>query len=151
MEIHVESPRLADFAHIFWQSVGVFKVFAFHGEMGAGKTTLIAALCRYRGVRTSISSPTFSIINEYVTEEQTPVRIFHMDLYRLRDEQETESAGVSDLLDSGDYCFVEWPERAPSLFDEHTVHVHILTVSAESRRVQLKMPTGSVSKNNRNL
>jgi tRNA threonylcarbamoyladenosine biosynthesis protein TsaE len=140
METSFHLGELEKFAEQFWSSIGRFRVFAFHGQMGAGKTTIIGAICRYRGVTSHVSSPTFSIINEYVSATDSSVRIFHMDLYRLRDEEETESAGVSDVLRSGDYCFVEWPERAPLLFDEDTLHVYVETVSEDLRRVALKMP-----------
>ena len=140
MELTAQLQDLDAFASRFWEALGRFRVFAFHGEMGAGKTTLISALCHHRGVRSNVSSPTFSIINEYVTADHPPVRIFHMDLYRLRDEEETESAGVGEWLRSGDYCFVEWPERAPNLFDDHTVHVYVDAISPEERHVEVKMP-----------
>src|SRR5215218_9710010 len=89
------------------------RVFAIKGDMGSGKTTFITALCRVLGVVGTIGSPTFSIINEYISKDGV---IFHMDLYRLSNEQEAMQAGVEDALYSGNYCFVEWPEKAPRLF-----------------------------------
>ena len=105
-------------------------VFAFHGEMGAGKTTFIHALCDRLQVTSRVSSPTFSIINEYSSPSG---RIFHIDLYRLRDEQEALRAGVEDCLYSGETCFVEWPQRAPGIFPPQTTHFQ-LTVHGEGTR-----------------
>jgi tRNA threonylcarbamoyladenosine biosynthesis protein TsaE len=106
--------------------------------MGAGKTTTIAALCRYKGVRDAVASPTFSIINEYsFTENDIQKKIFHIDLYRLKDEEEVVQTGVEDCISSGEICFVEWPEKAPFLFDENTVHVVIQPVSEIVRQMEI--------------
>ncbi|GAB3014644.1 tRNA (adenosine(37)-N6)-threonylcarbamoyltransferase complex ATPase subunit type 1 TsaE [Niabella terrae] len=102
------------------------RVFAFNGNMGAGKTTLITALCRKLGVTETISSPTFSIINEYEYKMGNATDlIYHMDLYRLKDQEEAITAGIEDCLYSGHYCFVEWAERAPELFGEGTVCIYL--------------------------
>lgn len=112
-------------------------VFAFHGSMGAGKTTLIHALCAEKGVQDVVGSPTFSIINEYAyTCEGTPKAIFHMDLYRLKDEEEARQAGVEDVLYSGHICLVEWPEKAPAIFPDDTVHVFIETIGDKIRKLE---------------
>lgn len=89
-------------------------VFALQGEMGAGKTSLITAVARFLGVKGPVGSPTYSIINEYAFADG---RIFHIDLYRLRDEEEMVQAGVVDAIDSGDFCFIEWPELAAAWLD----------------------------------
>jgi tRNA threonylcarbamoyladenosine biosynthesis protein TsaE len=94
--------------------------------MGTGKTTFIAALCRAKGVQSIPSSPTFSLINEYTLMSGDP--IYHIDLYRLRDEEEAREAGVEDCLFSGNFCLVEWPEKAPGIFPENTLHVRIETL-----------------------
>lgn len=106
----------------FLESVPQARVFAISGEMGAGKTTFISALCRTLGAKGALGSPTFSIINEYPIPSG---RIFHMDLYRLKSEQEAMQAGVEDALYSGAYCFVEWPEKAPDIFPDETMDVQI--------------------------
>jgi tRNA threonylcarbamoyladenosine biosynthesis protein TsaE len=117
------------------------KVFAFHGEMGAGKTTIISALCHYNGTNDVTGSPTFSIINEYsYFENGEAKKIFHIDLYRLKDEEEVIQAGVEDCVYSGSVCMIEWPEKAPGLFDDETVHVFIEHVSATERKVEVKLP-----------
>ena len=122
----------------FWKAVGEHKVFAFHGPMGAGKTTFIHALCDAKGVKDVVGSPTFSIINEYVYDcEGTKRPIFHMDLYRLNSEEEAQRAGVEDALYSGYLCMVEWPEKAPGIFPDGTVHVYIELMDTQSRRLKI--------------
>lgn len=114
MEFQIRRDGIDRFAQQFWAAVGSHRVFAFYGKMGAGKTTLIEALCRAKGVMESMGSPTFSIINEYrFRENGSESAIYHIDLYRLRDEQEIVQAGVEDCIYSGDICFVEWPQKAP--------------------------------------
>jgi tRNA threonylcarbamoyladenosine biosynthesis protein TsaE len=121
----------------FWEATKDKTVFALHGPMGAGKTTFIHALCEAKEVKDAVSSPTFSIINEYgYLCEGTPKVIFHIDLYRLKDEEEAQRAGVEDVLHSGHICFVEWPERAPGIFPEDTVQVFIETVNEKIRRLK---------------
>lgn len=110
------------------------KVFAFHGQMGAGKTTFIHALCEEIQVSSTVGSPTFSIINEYVYPGG---KLFHIDLYRLKDEEEAIRAGVEDCLYSGHVCLVEWPERAPDLFPENTLHVHLSVINPQTRSLQI--------------
>lgn len=111
------------------------KVWAIHGEMGAGKTTFIHALCEYLGVKSSIGSPTYSIINEYKSEEYGSM--YHMDWYRLKDEEEALQAGVEDCLFSGNLCFVEWPERAARLLPEKYLHITITVVDEKTRQIFL--------------
>jgi len=139
-QISIES--LNAFAAQFWGYVKDAKVFAFNGEMGAGKTTVIEALCRYKGVEDAMGSPTFSIINEYVYSENGEEKIiYHIDLYRLKNEQEIIQAGIEDCVYSGQICFVEWPGKAPNLFDENTVHVFIEALNENERTVKIKMPS----------
>ncbi len=88
---------------------GNIKVFAFIGEMGAGKTTFIKELCKILGSTDSFSSPTYSIVNEY----QSPKgRLFHFDFYRVKDAEELFDLGLEEYIDSGNYCFIEWPDLA---------------------------------------
>jgi tRNA threonylcarbamoyladenosine biosynthesis protein TsaE len=138
MEYEISLPGLDAFAATFWKEVEGASVFAFHGPMGAGKTTLITALCRHRGVPGGMSSPTFSIINQYAFEQNGRTgTIYHIDLYRLKDAAEIEGAGVEDCVYSGDPCFVEWPERAPHLFEEGAVKVYVEPLSEGLRRVKI--------------
>ena len=125
-------------AEQFWRMAGDAKIFAFHAPMGTGKTTFIQQLCIAKGVQSVVSSPTFSIINEYVYDcNGTKRAIFHMDLYRLRDEAEAIQAGVEDTLYSGYICLVEWPEKAPALFPPDTVHVHLERINADTCRCSI--------------
>jgi tRNA threonylcarbamoyladenosine biosynthesis protein TsaE len=111
------------------------KCFAFHGEMGAGKTTFIHSFCKLLRVSDTISSPTFSIINEYADNEGRSV--FHIDLYRLHDEREAIAAGVEDCIASDNYCFVEWPERAKNIFPVDTLHCNITVIDETTRNMKL--------------
>jgi tRNA threonylcarbamoyladenosine biosynthesis protein TsaE len=142
MECTVTLEELEDFSKRFWERVNHARVFAMHGTMGAGKTTIIEALCREKGVRSHMSSPTFSIINEYVFNDGGKEGvIYHMDLYRLKSEEEVIQAGVEDAIYSKAICFVEWPEKAPGIFDEHTVHLFIEPVNESVRKVIIELPT----------
>ena len=136
MELVFSLDQITEAAAKFWEWAGDASVFAFHGEMGAGKTTFIHALCDAKGVRDVVGSPTFSIINEYAYNNGRD-RIFHIDLYRLSGEAEAIQAGVEDCLYSGNLCLVEWPERAPGIFPETTRHVEIQFVDTETRRLRL--------------
>jgi len=136
--------KLNDFAVSFWQIVKDETLFAFHGEMGAGKTTIITALCKAKGVRDIISSPTFSIINEYRFYENEQERIiYHMDLYRLNSMEEIIQAGVEDCIYSNEICFIEWPEKAPQLLDQSTVHVFIKMIDDNTRQLKIQLPAAS--------
>jgi tRNA threonylcarbamoyladenosine biosynthesis protein TsaE len=142
MQFHVSLKDLDAFAKKFWESVGDAKVFAFHGEMGAGKTTIINALCHYKGVEDVTGSPTFSIINEYSFERNGKQnKIYHIDLYRLKDEEEIVQAGVEDCIYSAAFCLVEWPEKAPWLFEENAVHVFVRMLSPTQREVRIELPS----------
>ncbi len=96
------------------------KVLLFNGEMGVGKTTLIKQLCKSLGIEDATSSPTFSLVNEYQTNDNQTV--YHFDFYRLNHETEALDMGVDDYLYSGNWCFIEWSEKIPSLIpNEHSV------------------------------
>lgn len=138
MEWQFALESINEIATMFWKTAGNTTVFAFHGQMGAGKTTFIHALCDVKGVKDIVGSPTFSIINEYAYDcEGTPKPIFHMDLYRLKDEEEAQRAGVEDALYSGYICLVEWPEKAPGIFPDNTLHVYIELVDSKTRRIKI--------------
>jgi tRNA threonylcarbamoyladenosine biosynthesis protein TsaE len=113
------------------------KVVALHGEMGAGKTTFVHAVCEAMNVTDAIGSPTFSIINQYQTTDGNT--IYHIDMYRLKDEEEAIQAGVEDCLYSGNYCFVEWPDKAPGIFPADTLHIHIAAVENETRKLTINL------------
>lgn len=134
MQLQSTLENIRQTAHRFWEHIDGRKVIAFYGEMGAGKTTLIHALCDEKGVTSTVGSPTFSIINEY---KYPGGRIFHIDLYRLKDEEEAIRAGVEDCLYSGDICLVEWPARAESIFPGDTAWVKIEVVDKDTRVIQI--------------
>lgn len=106
------------------------RVFAFFGEMGSGKTTLIKALCKSLGVSENVNSPTFALVNQYEDAAGKPV--FHFDFYRIEKEQEAIDMGISEYFSSGHYCFVEWSEKILHLLPEDSVNIHI-TVKNETR------------------
>lgn len=110
------------------------RIFAFHGPMGTGKTTFIHALCHAMQVTSAVSSPTFSIINEYSSADGA---VYHLDLYRLRNEEEAIRAGVEDCLYRGATCLVEWPERAPGVFPAGTIQVYMEALDEQTRLVQV--------------
>lgn len=106
--------------------------------MGSGKTTFIHALCDVLEVKDAVGSPTFSIINQYQTKEgQT---IYHLDLYRIKDEEEAIQAGVEDVLYSGELCLVEWPDKTQSLFPPDTIYLRLEVTGSDSRRLTIQVP-----------
>ena len=120
-----------------WSSAQKFRILAFHGEMGAGKTTFIHALCDAKNVKDIVGSPTFSIINEYAFSENGKEKmIYHIDLYRLKDEDEAIQAGVEDCLYSDHICLVEWPEKIPSLLPADTLHIYLSIIDEITRRLR---------------
>ncbi|MDR1499826.1 MAG: tRNA (adenosine(37)-N6)-threonylcarbamoyltransferase complex ATPase subunit type 1 TsaE [Tannerellaceae bacterium] len=100
------------------------KVFAFHGEMGAGKTTFIKAVCRAMGVRGVVNSPSFAIINEYGIEDSGRA-VYHFDFYRINNIAEAEDLGLSDYFFSGAICFIEWPDKIKDLLPQDAIHLRI--------------------------
>lgn len=109
------------------------RIFAFFGEMGAGKTTFIKALCKTLNVIDTVSSPTFAILNEYITAEPRQ-SIYHFDLYRLKSYTELYDIGYEDYFYSSNYCFIEWPEKIQNLLPDDTVEVHITPSEDGSKR-----------------
>jgi len=115
-----------------------YKVFTFSGELGAGKTTLIAKICQRLGVQEPVSSPTYSIIQEYELPDGS--LIYHMDLYRIKNISEAVDVGIEDCLLSNELCFVEWPEIATSLFPAKTIHIKLQTISSFKRKLVAQLP-----------
>lgn len=123
---------IGDTATEFIRNMGDNTVFAFHGEMGAGKTTFIKAICEKLGVDDTITSPTFAIINEYRSDSGE--LIYHFDFYRIKSEVEAFDFGYEDYFFSGSLCFIEWPERVDSLLPPDTVNVSVKEIE-DGRRI----------------
>lgn len=132
--IHI--PTLADLPEAARKFVALMDdatVYAFYGNMGAGKTTFISELCRALGVdEDDMSSPSFSIINEY-RSSSTGELIYHFDLYRLENPEEAEDIGVEDYFYSGALCLLEWPERIEDMLPDDTVKVQLRVNDDDSR------------------
>jgi len=114
-----------------------YSVVAFHGNLGAGKTTFIKAVCNQLGVEEKVSSPTFSIINQYTTGKGS---VFHIDLYRIKDIEEAIDAGVEECIYSSEICFIEWPEKVFSILPDDTVNVFIEPIDNSKRKLLYKLP-----------
>ena len=128
---------LSEAAKNVLRMIGSNRIVCFYGSMGAGKTTFVHAVSGVMGVKDNISSPTFSIINQY-TNQQGRI-IYHIDLYRLKDEEEAIQAGVEDCLYSGNTCFVEWPEKAPGIFPDNTLHINITAIDMNTRKLKINL------------
>lgn len=111
------------------------KVILFNGEMGAGKTTLIKTLCKTLGVHDATSSPTFSLVNEYETDDNQLV--YHFDVYRLKSQTEALDMGIDEYLYSGNWCFIEWAEKIPDLLPENHSIITISVLEDGKRLLKL--------------
>lgn len=128
--------EIVDLAKTLRGFTSISKVMTFEGDLGAGKTTLISAMCKNLGVKDVVGSPTFSIINEYQFEEEgMEWPVYHIDLYRLEDEEEAQQAGVEACLYSGHLCFVEWPQKVPSVLPEELILVQLTAEGDNMRRI----------------
>ena len=112
---------------------------ALYGEMGAGKTTFVRALCLYLGVEGNPASPTYSLVNEYAYTEQngSPALFHHLDLYRLRNVQEALDIGIEELLYDPWYCFIEWPELVEAILPEDVVRIRIEMLGEACRQIRM--------------
>jgi len=134
MELVFAIDNIKQVAAKVWRINKSKRIWALHGAMGTGKTTFIHALCAdVLEVKDVISSPTFAIINEY----KSPVTgiIYHMDWYRLKDEEEAIQAGIEDSLLSGNLCLIEWPDKAEGLLPDDTFHLYIETIDSNTRKL----------------
>lgn len=132
-------PHLRDLPGVAKQilaDAGIARIFALSGDLGAGKTTLTAALCRELGVEDSVTSPTFTIVNEYRTSAGIPV--YHFDFYRIKSPIEAFDLGYEQYLYSGNYCFIEWPGKIGELLPPGTVQIN-LTTAGEGRDIMMSL------------
>lgn len=137
MNLKIESlDKIGDAALQFVKNMGDNTVFAFHGAMGAGKTTFIKAICETLGVSDTINSPTFAIVNEYRSDSAE--LIYHFDFYRINKIEEVFDFGYEDYFYSGSLCFIEWPERIESLLPHDTLNVTIEVLEDGSRDVNVE-------------
>ena len=136
MEIRIQSLDTIDqAAATFVEAMGNNTVFAFRGEMGAGKTTFIKAICEKLGIEDTINSPTFAIVNEY--RSNSGELVYHFDFYRINKIEEVFDFGYEDYFYSGSICFIEWPEKTESLLPHDVVNVSITEQEDGSRKVIL--------------
>ncbi|TDB65099.1 tRNA (adenosine(37)-N6)-threonylcarbamoyltransferase complex ATPase subunit type 1 TsaE [Arundinibacter roseus] len=119
-----ELSELEEVAAQLLSFAGNIPVWLFSGEMGIGKTTLIKAICQKLQVQDAVHSPTFSLVNEY--KSSLNKTIFHFDFYRIKDEVEAYDMGAEEYLDSGNYCFIEWPDKIESLWPDTYVMIELL-------------------------
>ncbi|MEQ8714036.1 MAG: tRNA (adenosine(37)-N6)-threonylcarbamoyltransferase complex ATPase subunit type 1 TsaE [Cyclobacteriaceae bacterium] len=117
------------------ENAGNHKVWLLDGEMGAGKTTLVKAIGSLMGIKDEISSPTYSLVNEYADENEK--QYFHFDFYRIKDEEEAYDIGTDEYLYSGALCFIEWAEKIPSLIPDKYLEININLVSETGRNLIL--------------
>lgn len=110
---------------------GENRIFAFYGSMGAGKTTIIKAICQTLGAIDIVSSPTFTLVNEYKTSSGES--LYHIDFYRIRKQEEVFDFGIEEYLTGESYCFMEWPELIEEILPEETVKVRISVDDNEQR------------------
>ncbi|EAQ41506.1 tRNA (adenosine(37)-N6)-threonylcarbamoyltransferase complex ATPase subunit type 1 TsaE [Polaribacter sp. MED152] len=112
------------------------KVLLFYGEMGVGKTTLIKQICKELGTEDNISSPTFSLVNEYITHDNNT--LYHFDFYRINHEEEALDIGVEDYFYSDNWCLIEWPENIENLLPLDAVAIHLSILEDGQRKIELK-------------
>ena len=141
MEKKISISRIEDIAEVathFLESIGDIPLLAFSGEMGAGKTTFIQALCKALGVSQDVNSPTFSLVNEYFTSNGES--LFHFDLYRIESPEELFDLGYEEYFFSGKRCFIEWPEKASHLIPDDALMVRIEVREDGSRELSYDLP-----------
>lgn len=131
MQYIITLNNIDEVAKEFVDNIGNAKIFAFYGEMGAGKTTFITAICRALGVVEPITSPTFAIVNEYEAEGNSIV--YHFDCYRLETLQDALNVGIEEYFADGNICLIEWAENIESLLPRETVKVRIGVLENDDR------------------
>ncbi len=131
----ISLPQLSDVGHNLLEQFPTEKIWIFNGEMGAGKTTIIKKICEQLGVVDAMSSPTFTIVNEYLCNAGS--KIFHFDFYRLKNEAEAMELGAEEYFYSGNYCFIEWPEKVTSLLPPNYLEIKISIEDPDHRTLEV--------------
>ena len=132
MKIFIKDKKhLPEAAKEFLEYAGDNKIFAFYGSMGAGKTTIIKAICEALGATDMVSSPTFTLVNEYRTSKGDT--LYHIDFYRIKKQEEVFDFGIEEYLSGKSYCFMEWPELIEEILPQETVTVRISVDDQEQR------------------
>ena len=135
MKIEIKDKNhLKQAAERFLKEAGDSRLFAFYGRMGAGKTTIIRAICMALSASDIVTSPTFTLVNEYKTSGGKP--IYHIDFYRIKKPSEIFDFGIEEYFDSGNYCFMEWPELIEDYLPPETVRVKITVMENEMRLLE---------------
>lgn len=140
----VHQDDLDEVAKVFLSKAGHCPVWLFHGEMGAGKTTFVKSVCARLGVSDAMSSPTFSIVNEYLTVDSK--KVYHFDFYRIKNEAEAYDIGIEEYFYSGNLCLIEWPERISSLIPAEHADVSIIVENQNKRTIALSVHDGKEKK-----
>ena len=138
MEIIYRLEQIEAAAIKFLKAVKEYRIIAFHGNLGTGKTSFIRAICVHLQVTDKVTSPTFSIIHLYHTRQKK--EIYHLDLYRLKNKAEAMDAGVEECFYSGNMCFIEWPDKISGILPLETIHVFIEITGEFSRKLAIKFP-----------
>ncbi|MFM7856422.1 MAG: tRNA (adenosine(37)-N6)-threonylcarbamoyltransferase complex ATPase subunit type 1 TsaE [Flammeovirgaceae bacterium] len=125
--------EINDIARSLLEAKGELNCIVLNGEMGAGKTTLAKAIGSQLGVKDTMASPTFSIVNEYKTIQGQPV--YHFDFYRLKSEAEAFAMGIEEYLDSGKLCLIEWADKIPTLLPATYFKIELIPTDAHTRTI----------------
>ncbi|MEM9887797.1 MAG: tRNA (adenosine(37)-N6)-threonylcarbamoyltransferase complex ATPase subunit type 1 TsaE [Bacteroidota bacterium] len=134
MELFIQNLQdLAEAATHLLQYAAGKKKMIFIGEIGAGKTTFIQQICKQLGVEEAVTSPTFSLVNEYLNDQQEVV--YHIDLYRLKSEEEASHIGIEEYLYSDAYCFIEWPQLIERWLPDEVVRINIAIMEDSKRKM----------------
>jgi tRNA threonylcarbamoyladenosine biosynthesis protein TsaE len=136
MRIALKNKRyLPSAARTLLEHSGDSRLFAFYGSLGAGKTTIIKAICELLGASDPVSSPTFTIVNEYRTADGQ--LLYHIDFYRIKKYEEVFDLGIEEYLSAGSYCFMEWPEIIEEMLPPDTVKIRITMGKNEERLLEI--------------
>ena len=135
-EIAFSQPEISEVAKKLLKAGNGLSVWALHGAMGAGKTTLVKAVAAELGVQETVASPTFSIVNEYRDKNGMP--IYHFDFYRIKNESEAFDIGTDEYFDSGNLCLIEWPEKIPSLLPLNHFEIQLEIIDDQTRLIRYR-------------